>query len=315
MTNNVYKTWIEIDTKALKKNISEFRKIVNPKTKIMAVVKSNAYGHGIWDFAKASENLIDWFGVDSIAEGLRLRKEGITKPILVLGYTMPVRSEEAVKNNISLTVYNKDELKKLAPNLKIHLKIDTGMQRQGVYVEELENFIHVLKQTKLNLEGIYTHFASAKDATYPFYTLNQIKEFKKAARILEKNGFKKFLQHTCATGGVILYKEAHFDMVRIGIGLYGYFPSKEIEIQHTLGDFLIKPIRILTWKTIIAQVKKIKKGNFIGYDLTEKMPRDGKMAVLPIGYWHGYDRKFSSVGEVLIKNNIPTFQYSRFMLC
>lgn len=103
MKQTLYKTWIEIDTKALKNNITQFRKIILPKVKIMAVVKSNAYGHGILDFPRVTEKLVDWFGVDSLSEGLRLRANGIKKPILVLGYTLPERFLEAVKNNINLT--------------------------------------------------------------------------------------------------------------------------------------------------------------------------------------------------------------------
>ena len=118
--------------------------------------------------------------------------------------------------------------------------------------------------------------------------------------VLRKFGIKNVLRHVAATGATILYPESHFDMARVGIGLYGLWPSKEAEIQHQkiLGRKIsLKPV--LKWKTIVAQVKKVKRGDFIGYDLTERMSRDGKIAVLPIGYWHGYDRRFSGISEVL----------------
>ena len=111
---NKFRTWIEVDKKAIYHNIAEFRKIIKPDVKLMAIVKSNAYGHGLLDFAKTAENKVDWFGVDSITEGLKLRQKGIKKPILVLGYTLPSRIKEAAKNNISLTVSTLDTFKRLA---------------------------------------------------------------------------------------------------------------------------------------------------------------------------------------------------------
>lgn len=326
MKHDIYKTWIEIRKEAIKHNIEAFRKIVGPKTKIMAVVKSNAYGHGLLEFSKLADSLgvnpssggvnpakggVNWFGVDTFSEGLKLRQHGIKKPILVLGYTRNSRLLEAAKNNISLTFYNLENLDFLKKHtkeflehpLKVHLKIDTGMRRQGIYLEDLSAFLRQLKtaKTAISVEGVYTHFASAKDITYPFYTKNQLDKFHKAVRILEKFNIKNVIKHAAATGGMLLYPESRLDMVRIGIGLYGLWPSKEAELQHKLINrktISLKPV--LTWKTIIAQVKKVKKGDFIGYDLAERMECDGKIAMLPIGYWHGYDRGLSSIGEVLI---------------
>ncbi len=310
-----YKTWVEISKNAVKHNIGVFRQIIGPKVKLMAVVKSNAYGHGLMEFSYLAEQFgADYFGIDTLSEGVKLRNPpaggGIKKPILVLGYTRHARMAEAAKNNISLTLYNAEDLDFLFKNaklfvkhpLKIHLKIDTGMHRQGVYPEDLPNFLKRLKKVShLELEGVYTHFASAKDITYPFYTKWQLEKFQKALNILTKAGFKKLLRHAGATGAVLLYSESHFDMARVGIGLYGLWPSKEAEIQHNkiLGKkIILKPV--LKWKTIVSQVKKVKKGEYVGYDLAERMVSDGKIAVLPIGYWHGYDRGFSGIAEVLI---------------
>ncbi len=306
-----YKTWVEISKNAVKHNIGVFRQILGPKVKLMAVVKSNAYGHGLVEFSNlACEFGVDWLAVDTLSEAVKLCKAGVKKPILVLGYTRHVRMAEAAKNNISLTFYNTEDLDFLFKNaklfikhpLKVHLKIDTGMHRQGIYPEELPKFLKRLKKVPhLELEGVYTHFASAKDITYPFYTKCQIEKFQKAINILSKAGFKKILRHAAATGATLLYPESHFDMARVGIGLYGLWPSKEAEIQHNkiLGrKIMLKPV--LKWKTIVSQIKKVKKGEYVGYDLSEKMVIDSKIAVLPIGYWHGYDRGFSGISEVLI---------------
>ena len=315
MRRNLYKTWVQISRAAVRRNIATFRKIIGSKTKLMAVVKSNAYGHGLLEFSKLADKFgADWFGSDALSEALKLRKNGIKKPILVLGYTRDSRLSEAAKNNVSLTIYNFESLRYLMKHarefskhpLKIHLKIDTGMRRQGIYLKDLPNFLLQLKKIPSAIvEGIYTHFASAKDITYSFYTKNQLEKFKKAFNILEKLKIsargENVIRHAAATGAALLYPESRLDMARIGIGLYGLWPSKEAEIQHQeiLGRKIsLKPI--LSWKTIVAGIKKAEKGDFIGYDLAEKMERDGKIAVLPIGYWHGYDRKFSGVGEALV---------------
>ena len=302
---NELRTWIEVDKKAIFHNIAEFRKIIKSKTKLMAVVKSNAYGHGLVDFAKTTESKVDWFGVDSITEGLKLRQIGLKKPILVLGYTLPSRVGDAAKNNISLTVSTLDALKNLAilkNKPKIHLKIDTGMHRQGFFLKDLPaqaglpQIMKILKRFKLAPEGLYTHLAAAKDKLYPSYSFKQIEDFKRADELFKKFGYNNYLCHVSASAGAMLYPEAHFDIVRIGIGLYGMFGAKELEIQTNVK---LKPA--LAWKSIIGEIKTVSKNSFIGYDLTEKVLKPSRLAIIPIGYWHGFDRGLSSIGEILIK--------------
>ena len=296
---NTLRTWIEIDKRAIFHNIAEFRKIIKPKTKLMAVIKSNAYGHGLVDFAKTAEDKVDWFGVDSITEGLKLRQKGLKKPILVLGYTLPSRLEEAAKNDISLTVSTLELLGAIGSlkiPLKIHIKIDTGMHRQGFFLKDLSQVIKLLKRFKLSPEGLYTHLAAAKDRLYPSYSFKQIENFKKADDLFRKAGFKNYFRHIAASAGAMLYPESHFDMVRIGIGLYGMFPTKETEIQ---TDVKLRPA--LSWKSTIGEIKNVPKNAYIGYDLTEKVLKSSQLAIVPVGYWHGFDRGFSNCGEVLVK--------------
>lgn len=312
MRQNGLRTWIEVDTNALRRNILTFRKLIGRNTKLMAVVKSNAYGHGLVEFAKASSRHVDWFGVDSFPEALRLRKEGITKPILVLGYTLPVFFSEAAKRNISVTISTFESiaaLKKMRRQPHIHIKLDTGMHRQGFLPHQVHRVIRDLERARLmsEVEGVYTHFAAAKDRTYPFYTKEQIKQFDRACLDFQAHGFLPLLRHAAATGGAILHPEAHYDMVRIGIGCYGLWPSKEIMLQHTLPDAQGKPRHalslkpILSWKAVVSEVKRIPAGSFIGYDLTERVTRPATIAVIPVGYWHGVDRGLSSIGDVLIR--------------
>lgn len=303
---NTLRTWIEVDKKSIYHNIAEFRKIIKPDVKLMAVIKSNAYGHGLIDFAKTVENQIDWFGVDSITEGLKLRQKGLKRPILVLGYTLPSRIKEAAENNISLTVSTLDTLKHLTvlKNLpKFHIKIDTGMHRQGFFLKDLPaqaglpQVIKILKRFKLAPEGLYTHLAAAKDKFYPDYSFKQIEIFKEADKLFKKAGYNHYFCHVAASAGALLYPESHFDMTRIGIGLYGMFSTKEAEVQTGVK---LKPA--LTWKSIIGEIKTVPKNSFIGYDLTEKVLKLSRLAIVPIGYWHGFDRGFSNCGEVLVKN-------------
>ncbi|MFH1388349.1 MAG: alanine racemase [Patescibacteria group bacterium] len=301
------RTWIEINQSALKNNYNTFRSLIDPKCLLMAIVKSNAYGHSLIDFSRTVENLkIDWLGVDSIVEAESLRKAGLKKPILVLGYTLQNKIKEAIKKNISLTVADLPTLKsfkeiKNNKKLKIHIKIDTGMNRQGFFISEIPNVLKILKsQPNIILEGVYTHFSSAKNPSFPSTTLHQIEEFKKNIDLFELAGFKKFLKHAAATSGTIIFPQSHFDLVRIGIGLYGLWPSKEIK-EAFKNKIKLKPI--LSWKTIICQIKKIPKKSKIGYDLTETLSRASRVAILPIGYWHGFPRSLSNIGKILIHGN------------
>ena len=317
------RTWVEIDQSALRHNAEQFFTLIGPDTHLMAVIKSNAYGHGLVQVAEqlaelgsrkhelgrhahSSKFLIPnsrlWFGVDSIVEALRLRREGITHPILVLGHTLPSRIGEAAAKNITLTVSNLDALAALAGHKKrpaFHLKIDTGMHRQGFLPSETKKLISVLKRTKLTPEGIYTHFASAKDPRDPQYTKMQITLFGDVVSACERAGFRGMWRHAAATGGTILFPESRFDMVRVGMGLYGYWPSAEVQNSKRKAHILLKPV--MSWHTVVGEIKEIPSGSHIGYDETEIVRRRTKIAVLPIGYWHGYDRGLSGIGEVLIK--------------
>lgn len=302
-----WRTWVELNKQALKNNYGVFRRLIGPKCLMMAVVKSNAYGHSLIDFSRAAENLgVDWFGVDSIVEADSLRKAGLKKPVLVLGHTLRNGIENALKRNISLTIADFPGLENLKNvkdgRLKIHLKIDTGMHRQGFFVSEIPEVIKILSSGKLpiTLEGIYTHFSSAKNPAFPSATFSQMEEFQKAVGLLESAGFKIPIKHAAATSGAILFPQSRFNLVRIGIGLYGLWPSKEAKAAFE-GKIRLEPV--LSWKTVVGQIKNLPKGSKIGYDLTETLNRPSKVVVLPIGYWHGFPRALSSIGKVLINGN------------
>lgn len=304
---NSYKTWIEIDRAALEHNYRAFRRMCGKKCLLMAVVKSNAYGHGLFDFSREADRMgADWFGVDSVIEGEHVREAGVKKPILALGYTLPEKFASAQKNNISLTIADFPSLKRVTTlkkrnrKLNIHLKIDTGMHRQGFFISEIPAVAQLLRSKKsaVIIEGVYTHFAAAKNPAFPSQTLRQMGEFKKAIACLEAAGFSGLIKHAAATAGAIIFPQSHFDMIRVGIGLYGLWPSKETRAAFQ-NEIRLKPV--LTWKTIVSQMRAFPAGSRIGYDFTETLTRPSKVAVLPIGYWHGYPRSLSSIGRVLIR--------------
>lgn len=302
---NGLRTWIEIDQVKLRHNYEILRQVA-PQTKLMAVCKSNAYGHSLVDYAKATEDLgVDWLGVDSILEALKLRQNGLQRPILVLGYTLPEMIQEAADNHISLAVSSFDTLKVLAEhapaNLKIHLKFDTGMCRQGFFSEEAEAVLDFCQQnlSSVKIEGVFTHFAGAKNPAFPQGTKKQIEKFNNVLAVFEQRGLRP-LCHAAATSGAIVFPEAQLDMVRLGIGLYGLWPSQEVKYAYS-DKFELKPI--LSWKTVIGEIKNVPAGSRVGYDFTELLERPTTLGILPIGYWHGYDRSLSSIGKVLVKGH------------
>lgn len=299
------RTWIEINRAAVAQNVATIRGLLSPKTALWAVVKSNAYGHGIFVFPKLlAEFGVDGFCVDTLMEGMRLREMGITQPILVLGLTLPNLFDRAREHDIAITISNFDILNhycKVKNPPAFHLKIDTGMHRQGFYVGDLNKVILSIKNhsssiTKL-LTGVYTHFASAKDLNYPAYTEMQFQRYGEAVRLLKNAGFKNIIQHVAATGGALANKKYHLDAVRIGIGLYGLWPSKELEMQTT--GIIFSPT--LSWHTIIGEIKSIERGDYVGYELMYRAPSATRIAILPVGYWHSFTRLFFGVGEVLIR--------------
>lgn len=297
------KTWIEIDKSAIAHNVAVFKGILSKGAKLMAVVKSNAYGHGIMVFPRlADRSGVDGFCVDSVMEGEKLRSMGISKPILVLGFTLPDLFELAEKNDIAITISGKENLEALMKSKhkpKFHVKVDTGMRRQGFYAEDLEKRFAGTESTLGNyLKGVYTHFASAKDFENQDRVEEQFKKFQEAVKILEKSGFKNLIKHVAATGATLLGPQYHMDWARVGIGLYGLWPSPELESQFS-STIRLKPV--LSWRTIVSETKAIKRGDQVGYDGVEVVKNDGNMAVLPVGYWHGMPRILSGTGSALLR--------------
>ncbi len=301
------RVWIEINKKALLHNVSVLKKIIGKNTNFCAVVKSNAYGHGLSTISQILENEkdVNMLAVDSITEATRLRDAGIKKPILVLGYTLKENISIAIERDITITVSHFDSLSdvvsvtnEIKKQIKINLKIDTGMHRQGFSLEDISLVISKLKENKNNiiLSGVYTHFASAKNPQNTSLTETQLKNFSVARNIFMKEGIETFY-HTSASAGSIIHKDSHFDMVRIGAGLYGMYPSEEIEKTFS-DEIVLEPV--LSLRSIISEIKTIKTGEGVGYDHSFVAKRDTRIAIVPVGYWHGVSRSLSNIGNVIV---------------
>lgn len=302
------KTWVEISRSALISNAKAFKGRVKSGVAVMAVVKSNAYGHGLVEVAKTVQAHLDWFGVDNIDEGLTLKKAGIKKPILILGFTPSWRMKEAVHSGLRMVVSTVEQARAASAAAKtgkkafLHVKVETGTTRQGTSLRDLPALAQVIKNSKrLVFEGLSTHYADIEDDSERSYAAGQLETFNDALEMLDAHGIVPPVKHTACSAAAVLYPDTHFDMVRVGIGLYGIWPSLETRIESEAKGLEFELIPALSWKTLVAQVKDVKRGTPIGYGLTEKMPRDGKIAVLGVGYWDGYDRALSLVGEVLVR--------------
>ncbi len=304
------RTWVEVSRAALLRNLRFFKGLVHP-AQTMCVVKANAYGHGMALVSQVCGTEADWFGVDTFDEASTLRLQKIHQPILVMGYVLPEQIMQAVEERISWVVYTVDMIKQAAAAAKrvgkpahVHLKLETGLTRQGLPLSDLPGVIKVLKGcgTHLIVEGISTHYANVEDRASLSYADAQLDQFEAGAAYLAAAGCNPRFKHTAATAAAMLMPSSRQDLVRLGISLYGLWPSESTQasfLQQMPGESLFPA---LTWKTVVIQVKHVPKGTPVGYGLTERVSRDSVIAVLPIGYWDGYDRTgMSRKAEVLIR--------------
>jgi len=302
-------TWVEISRSNLTHNIKTFRELVGKDRVLCTAVKANAYGHGLVECAHVmAEAGADWLGVNALFEAVILRESGIKIPVYIMGYVALDEISTAVENGFHFVVYNVETLHELAlitrklqkPALT-HLKVETGIHRQGVLDDELNEILELYHNNSfIQMEGISAHFANIEDTTDHSYAELQLQNFQKIIDKIHEQGFKPKYIHTANTAATILFPKTHFTMVRTGVGNYGLWPSNETHVSALKEgkNILLKPV--MTWKTHVAQVKKVPANSYIGYGCTYKTGRDSVIAVLPIGYYDGYDRALSNNAHVLI---------------
>jgi len=305
-------TYIEISSSKLKNNIHNIKSLLNPETKFFAVVKANAYGHGVKNVHDIVDELVDGYAVHSLEEAKTLSGFGTEKPILIMGYVPLENIEDAIRGGYHFVVYNRETLqkiheaeKKVKTNALYHLKIETGTGRQGIGKKDLEWFLAKITTDNYPMPtGISTHFANIEDTTRHAYAMQQLSRFNDVVQRFKSAGIDIPIKHTACSAAGLLFPNSHFNMVRVGISLYGFWPSRETYLSFVqrnperVNGFL-KPV--MTWKTRINQIKEMPKGSYIGYGLSYRTTYDSKIAILPVGYSDGYDRSFSNNGYVLVK--------------
>lgn len=286
---------IEVSLPNLKHNY-KYLSSIDKEIKVAPVLKSNAYGHGIQLIAKALDKFNPpFFCVDSLYEAYKLLETGVKTQILIMGYVDP-KSLKTKKLPFSFAVYDYGvllELNRYQPQAKIHIFVDTGMHREGVGIDELPKFLQsIISKTNLEIEGIMSHFAESENPKNPS-TKEQLRNFQKAISILKKSGINPKWVHIANSSAVInrkLYKAEFGNMARTGIALYG------IDVQRK--DKNLKPA--LTLKTSISQIKNLHKTEKAGYNFTFTAKENMRIAILPIGYYDGMDRRLSNKGFTLV---------------
>jgi len=311
--NNLPLSYIELSKKNLIHNICQFRRILKGGTKIAGVVKANAYGHGDIEVVKILNSHVDYFQVNSIEELEKIRAF-TKKPILLLGYVGKNDITRAIKLGCILSVFDlhhalliNASAQKLGIKQKVHIAIDAHLGREGILPSQAESFVAEIRKIKnIVVDGVYAHFANIEDIPLSgnksefSHADKQIKVYKEIVELFKNAGYKNLKTHISATSGVLAYEKwnGYNNIVRIGIGLYGMWPSTDLE---NMWQKKIKLLPVMRYITHVAQIKTLSVGESIGYGLTYITKKVTKIAVIPAGYSNGVSRLSSNNGNVLIK--------------
>lgn len=306
-------SYIEISKKAYKSNIKFLKKVVGDNVKISSVVKGNAYGHGYEQMIPlAEQNGINHFSVFSAYEAKQVFKYiSDTSGIMIFGFINHEQLEWVIENEIEFYIYDLaglenagDTAKLLKKKAKIHIELETGFKRTGIEPEEFDSLILYLHENADNfvIKGICTHFAGAESIANYVRVKNQLILFKKYHKYFVKNNIIAEYLHTSSSSATLIYPEARFNMVRVGIAQYGFWPTPEVLLlrNNKYGDKESSLKRVISWKSEIMAIKKISKGEFVGYGNSFQAAKDMIVAIIPVGYNNGYSRSLSNRGHVLI---------------
>lgn len=284
-----FSTWVEVDLQVIEANVRFF--VEHTDAKVMAVVKANAYGHGAVPVAQAALRAgAAWCGVARLTEALELRRAGISSPILLLGLTTPTEMEEAVQAGLSMTVWREDQVehaarigRRLGSPARLHLKVDTGMSRLGIEPAQVARLARQLAGADdVDYEGLFTHFARA-DEDDPVPTDQQAERFEQVLQHLQDLGLRPPVVHSANSATTLKRPELHYDLVRVGIALYGLHPSHETSLP-----VQVRPA--LTWRTQISQVKLLPPGRGVSYGHMYTTSAEERIGTMPVGYADGFRR-------------------------
>ena len=291
----------DIDLDAIRYNIETVKSLNPPTRKTLLVIKADAYGHGAVVLAKEMDDLADYFAVATVDEALELRGADIVKPILILGYTDESEYEDIINNDITIAIYDYQEAERLSEiaeglgkKAKVHIKADSGMSRIGFQCDEsgIEEAYRITKLSGLDVEGVFTHYAKA-DYADKSDALTQYSAFSKFVKALEDKGVNFKIRHIDNSAGAMEIHSDGFDMMRLGIVIYGLYPSEEID-----KSVVIKPAMSL--KSRVVHVKDLPAGRGVGYGWSYVTEKTTKVATVSVGYADGYPRALSNKGRVLI---------------
>jgi alanine racemase len=304
---NLGSAWIEIDLDVIVSNIKAFREFVREKTKILGIIKGNALGHDALEVAPLLlDNGVSYLGVARVEEGVELRNANIRAPILITSISPKEQIELLVGHDLTATVCDIESVKVLSQQAvkqnkvaKVHIKVETGLGRIGVFPKDALKFVQRVQGEKnIQIEGIYTHFADATQKNKS-YTEDQFKELCTVLSALKENGIKIPLEHAANSAVTLDLPNMHLDMVRPGISIFGLYPSPEVKRAIELRP-------ALKFKTVIIYLKKVPAGKSIGYGRTYITGSDTIVATLPVGFADGYPRQFSNSGKVRIRGQEAT---------
>ncbi len=300
---------IEISAGALRHNLRLFRELVSPGTVLTAVVKANAYGHGLEQVAPVAARAADWLAVHSAAEARALRRLGLRLPILVMGL-VPPGDLDGLDPDVHLLLSSARAVEWVGAHrqqsgvaLPVHLKVDTGTKRQGVGVGELPGLCRAAGRAGLEVVGVASHFANIEDTVEHGFAAEQRQRFARAVEALTRElGAPPPFVHASCSAAALLFRDCDFSLVRVGISAYGHWPSRETQLSWTLehGRDGVRLQPALTWKTVVGQLQPVAKGETVGYGRSWTALRPTVLAVLPVGYADGYPRALGNRARVLV---------------
>jgi alanine racemase len=301
-TNGIVRpTVVEVNLQRLSENLRAIRQKVAP-AKVMAILKANAYGHGLVEVARHMVSIgADYMGVAFLEEGILLREQGIQAPILVLGGIIGNQVPNFLKYNLTLTASSIEKLQQIEEaaqqmgvTARVHLKIDTGMERIGVHYYNAEALLETsLKCLHVHVEGIFSHFANADSADLAHARL-QLERFNEVLRFYERRSLPPPMRHMANSAAILNLPESYFDLVRPGILLYGVYPSPEV--PHSVS---VRPA--LSWKSRVVYFKVVLPGHPVGYGSTWQSDHMVRLVTIPVGYGDGYLRAMSNKAQVILR--------------
>ncbi|MEL6221345.1 MAG: alanine racemase [Cyanobacteria bacterium J06627_8] len=308
-------SWCEVSRSAIQANMHTLRRRIGEDVILGVVVKADAFGHGIipasTEFLAAGA---DWLIVNFAYEAVNLREAGIAAPIYICGNVPACEAEKIAKTQARLVLYDPEVAKALAwagrtcgHPVRVHLKIETGTHRQGIELNDALELAHLITTLEgIELEGITTHYADIEDTTNHQFARRQLTTLNEAKQAFQQAGYDVPMVHSANSAATLLWPEAHGAMVRVGIAAYGLWPSNEtyvtlLEAVSDRPDSFIPTLRsVLSWRARIAQIKPVPTGGYVGYGRTYRATHPMKVAILPLGYHEGYDRRLSNLGYVII---------------